>query len=293
MISSVDLCSGDGWSVRDCHCDAGPRDRPFVEQRPYVSVALVSCGTFTYRSTYGTSFLTPGSILLCDAATDFECRHEYGTGDRCVDFRFDGAFIEGLAAAHSLPRLPFSVYRIPMLADRLALSSEILAQARHPDALRLEELALHLAELSLRANASAAKLPCVSYGDVERASAVAQFIEERYTEPLSLAQLAAVAGLSKYHLVRSFRKTAGVTPYQYVLHVRMIEAARRLRSTMLPVTDVATGCGFGDLSEFNRRFRRFFEVSPAAYRKNGYRRASAGSGESESRPSSKPIVRPA
>jgi AraC family transcriptional regulator len=266
MISSVDLCSGDGWWVCDCRCDAGPRDRPFVEQRPYVSVALVTSGTFTYRSSHGPVFLTSGSLLLCDAATDFECRHEHGTGDRCVDFRFSPSFIEGAAAALSLSRVPFSIYRVPMFAN-LALHAEILSLMRYPDSLRLEELAFCLAELSLRANASAPRVAGASSDDVERASAVARYVEDHYYEPLSLTQLATIAGLSKYYLLRTFRKTAGVTPYQYLLYVRMIEAARRLRSTLLPVTHVAAECGFGDLSEFSRRFQRFFRVSPGAYRR--------------------------
>ncbi|HZD26021.1 MAG TPA: AraC family transcriptional regulator, partial [Alphaproteobacteria bacterium] len=84
---------------------------------------------------------------------------------------------------------------------------------------------------------------------------------------LDLATLSAVAGTSKYHFLRSFRGTVGLTPYRYLLALRLRRAAVRLRSSPAPVGEIAFEAGFGDLSTFNGRFRRQFGLSPRRFRR--------------------------
>ena len=78
--------------------------------------------------------------------------------------------------------------------------------------------------------------------------------------------LAREAGMSPYHFLRTFRQVAGVTPHQYVLRTRLNRAAVRLRTCGEPISAIAFDAGFGDLSTFNRRFRRLMGCSPGAYR---------------------------
>jgi AraC-like DNA-binding protein len=75
--------------------------------------------------------------------------------------------------------------------------------------------------------------------------------------------------MSKYHFLRTFRRTVGVTPYQFLLGVRMRRAAVQLRTTPTAVATIAYDAGFGDLSTFNARFRAQFGVSPGRFRKPG------------------------
>jgi AraC family transcriptional regulator len=58
-----------------------------------------------------------------------------------------------------------------------------------------------------------------------------------------------------------------LTPHQFVLRTRLHDAAVGLRRSDESISTIAFGCGFNDLSTFNRRFRRFMGVSPTAYRK--------------------------
>ena len=85
-------------------------------------------------------------------------------------------------------------------------------------------------------------------------------------EPISLGDLADEAGLSPYHFLRSFRRVAGMTPYQFVLRTRLNRAAVRLRTSGDAVSAIAFDAGFNDLSTFNRRFRRVMGQTPSAYR---------------------------
>ena len=102
--------------------------------------------------------------------------------------------------------------------------------------------------------------------DIGRIAAAARLIEEHYEEPLTIADIAARVGLSRYHFLRLFSATLGMTPYQYLLNRRLRAAARTLRADRRSVLDAALSSGFGDLSEFTRRFRRTFGQTPAAYR---------------------------
>lgn len=89
--------------------------------------------------------------------------------------------------------------------------------------------------------------------------------DRRYAEPLDLDELAAHAGVSKYHFLRCFAATYGITPARYVTERRIERAQDLLRSTNLTVTEVCFLVGFASLGSFSSRFRDLVGVSPSAY----------------------------
>ena len=117
------LAHGDGWSVWDVVCDAGPQDRPFEEQLSDVCIALVTAGSFQYRSRAGRELMTPGSLLLGNAGQHFECGHEHGVGDRCISFSYEQRYFEGIAAEAGVQgrNARFSILRVPALRELSSL----------------------------------------------------------------------------------------------------------------------------------------------------------------------------
>lgn len=92
-------------------------------------------------------------------------------------------------------------------------------------------------------------------------------IERDYRDPaLRLADLARDAGLSLYHFARLFRRHTGVSPYAYLLRVRMSEAMDHLLSTPLSVKEISRMMGFNDVSHFCRVFRQHHGLSPGRAR---------------------------
>ncbi|HEX5226601.1 MAG TPA: AraC family transcriptional regulator [Bryobacteraceae bacterium] len=86
---------------------------------------------------------------------------------------------------------------------------------------------------------------------------------------VSLDALAAQARMSTYHLHRTFLATAGETPKQFTLRLRLGRAAAMLVATRDSVLDIALACGFQSHEVFTRAFRKRFGITPSAYRSRG------------------------
>jgi AraC-like DNA-binding protein len=270
-ITARDIARGKGWRIREVVCRHGPRDRAFEERHDSVSIAAVVAGSFQYRTDAGRALLAPGSFLLGDAGRCFECGHDHATGDRCVAFHFaPDLFAEIAATAAGSARFRFPAAMLPAGPGLAAPAVEAAVAAAAGDRVALDALAMRVADRVLRAlSGSRGVAAAPSARDQRRISAALRHIEENADQPLDLDGLAGVAGMSKYHFLRCFRRAIGETPYAYLLGVRLRRAAERLRTTAMPVSSVAFDAGFGDLSTFNERFRTVFGATPAAFRKTG------------------------
>ena len=263
------IATGDGWSVADVVCTAGPSDRSFEERHEGVSIGVVVAGTFQYRSPRGRATLTPGSLLLGNHRECYECGHEHAAGDRCIAFRFTPALFERIVADAGVPR-EARRFRSPRIPPVRALSSHVARAAA--GAVRAtdpawHELALEIASAALGAGSTwdrSARAP--SSATVARVTDAVRRIERVPAAPATLDSLAAEAGESPFRYLRTFKRITGVTPHQFVLRTRLRQAAAELAGTDAKVIDVALASGFGDLSNFNRAFREEFGATPRQYR---------------------------
>jgi AraC family transcriptional regulator len=96
-------------------------------------------------------------------------------------------------------------------------------------------------------------------------------IWERYSEPLSLADLAQSAILSRFHFARVFKEQTGVPPGRFLAAVRMYQAKRMLLTSSMSVAWVSSAVGYGSLGSFTSHFTDSVGISP-----NRFRRASHG-----------------
>lgn len=101
-----------------------------------------------------------------------------------------------------------------------------------------------------------------------QARRVREFIAEHLDDNLSLADIAKVAAISVFHLIRQFNETFGCPPYVYITHQRLERARRLIEAGDTPLKCIAASCGFSDQSHMTRLFRREFKMTPGEYRKN-------------------------
>jgi len=262
------LASGPGWRVTDIVCRSGPGDRPFEEQHDSVCIALVTGGSFQYRSTLASATIVPGSLLLGNQDACFECGHEHGIGDRCLAFNFSQEHLDTIFSAVLGARPSFNRVHLPPLPELMSLSAAAEAARDEGDMFALEEIAVRLAgAAAVILSKNPGTVVTLARRDEKRVTAAVRRIEAQPEAPWSINGLARDAAMSPYHFLRVFRRVIGMTPHQYVLRTRMHRAAIALRTTRERITDIAYAAGFNDLSTFNRRFHRLMGVSPGAFRR--------------------------
>jgi AraC family transcriptional regulator len=256
------------WSLTEYVCSAGPHDRPLEERHERVSMALVTSGTFRYRTDTGEGILYPGAFLLGNAGACYECGHEHSHGDRCLALHVDRElFAEVASGASGSNRSQFRSAVLPALSKFAAMSVSLLQPSS--SILTLEETVFTLIETVVRAavtNHTPPRRPRPVA--TRRMPQVLEYIDASLERNLNLMELSNLAAMSKYHFLRTFKHATGLTPHQYILGCRLRRAAMALRTTQTPVARIAADQGFGDLSTFNHTFRRVMGLTPTTFRAN-------------------------
>ncbi len=93
---------------------------------------------------------------------------------------------------------------------------------------------------------------------------VREYLEANFRHNVSLSQLSALTGISPYYLLRAFRKTVGLPPLEYQLHLRILSAKKMLRQGY-PIAEVALETGFVDQSHFTRHFKKIVGFTPRQF----------------------------
>ncbi|WP_197041245.1 helix-turn-helix domain-containing protein [Chondromyces apiculatus] len=96
------------------------------------------------------------------------------------------------------------------------------------------------------------------------AERIRALLHARVGEALTLDEIAREVSLSRAYVVHSFKRAFGVTPYEYLMHLR-VGRARDLLGQGVRAAEVAQACGFYDQSHLNRWFRKVLGVTPGAY----------------------------
>jgi len=165
----------------------------------------------------------------------------------------------------------------PRLADELAAAHRALEA--DPGGAAAGRLVLPFFARLIREHAVGPPCRRDAGGANAAVTSAVRFLSEHVTEPVQLAQLAAVAGRSRFHLNRCFRQQMGLPPHEYHLSLRVELARRRLRDGVAPAL-VAQEAGFVDQSHLTRWFKRFVGVTPGPYARdrNGVQDAARAAG---------------
>ena len=110
-------------------------------------------------------------------------------------------------------------------------------------------------------------LPPAEKASTQRLRAVLQWISAHYSEPVCVADAAALCQCSPNHFMRWFRQMTGQTFIIFLREYRLNAAAEALRTTEDTILSISEQCGFENLSYFNREFKAHFGMTPREYRK--------------------------
>ena len=209
----------------------------------------------------------PGDLLLFNPGENHACEaHD----DQPLDYRCIN--IEPAVMARAVREI-FASECLPEFTQPVVFHCEFIDELRELHAMilrgergvRKEERFYFLLEQLLReyAQAGGREQPAEPRAEVK---AVCEYLNAHAAEQISLDSLGAIAGLSKYHLLRAFTKEMGITPYSYLETIRIDRAKALLRQGTSPA-DAALNAGFSDQSHFSNAFKRFIGLTPGQYRR--------------------------
>jgi AraC-like DNA-binding protein len=206
-------------------------------------------------------FINPGEVHT--GSTLFDTRlHYYSISPRRNELQHVASILE-----RSLPRdfsFQHSLLRQPQLAYKMLLLFHAV-QTSCTESLECEELFLDFMN-ALIDNASYASND--NFKTQRKDIRIQQLIDRMhasFTESLSLQQMAEQVRISPFYLIRLFRTATGLSPYEYLLNLR-IEHAKQLLQKGHGVQDAALEAGFYDASHFNRLFRKISGTTPKIFR---------------------------
>jgi AraC family transcriptional regulator len=217
----------------------------------------------------GMQWIRPGALWVMPQGCRHEVRFEGQVEGVALAFdpvRFDNLVESagGRSSAHIVQSLAASPPKIEHLMRALDHESKLPSTHDH---FGLECIATAIA-LALSQHARAIATPPKTGPRLapRQIRAVLSYVEEHLKESISLAELAAAAGLSSFHFLRAFKQSLGVTPGQYVLDRRIERAKSLLRSSNLSIGEIGICVGFDHSSHFTRAFRRSVGTPPSMFR---------------------------
>lgn len=90
------------------------------------------------------------------------------------------------------------------------------------------------------------------------------FIEDNFKAKIDVKEIAQTSCLSEFHFYRSFKEVFGISPHNYLVKRRLLEAQKLLLQNNSTVGEVAFECGFADIHSFSKSFKKHFGFSPSS-----------------------------
>lgn len=101
----------------------------------------------------------------------------------------------------------------------------------------------------------------------KRVATIADYMEKNYDENITIEQVAKHFSVSPRYLSFMFKTTFGISPKEYLTQYRLRKAKQALVSSNAPIIDIALANGFSNLNSFFKTFKKYFDKTPAQYRK--------------------------
>jgi AraC-like DNA-binding protein/mannose-6-phosphate isomerase-like protein (cupin superfamily) len=209
--------------------------------------------------------INPGDLLLFNPYDTHSCEQIDG---KTLDYRCINVTPEVMKKAvleingnESLPCFKQNVlYHSEIVLNLRELHLKI---SQSESELKKEELFLYLLEELIQMHSDLTTHSPVSQTSNE-IKTVCNYLEENYTKTITLNDLSNVTGWSKFHLLRSFTKQKGISPYSYLETIRVNHAKKLLEQGVKPV-EVGFLTGFSDQSHLTKFFKRLVGLTPKQY----------------------------
>lgn len=239
------------------HCNTNYRiERPYLDMYllMYVRKGRLHCRFENREWTVG-----PGQLILMDCKQP----HVYYAGSDNTEFQWFHYNGPGAQAYYDHLRGQNRLL-VSGLPDSTAIHINSIVQMMEAPLLN-EQTASLLIHTILRDISESEGRHRQELGEVT--TRVVHYLHEHFAEPVSLQQIADEVNVSKYHLIRSFKKSTDSTPYDYLLNIRIKRAMELLTDQNQSIDAISALCGFNSASHFTRSFKGIMGTTPGEFRK--------------------------
>lgn len=229
------------------------------------SFGVIDAGEADYRNLGQKNHIGAGDTVTINPGDAHACNPKAGNWSYrmlFVDADWVGQLQQEMLASHHLDYLPFTKLYEREAHTYQAFNGLFETLATESNALAAETLLIQFLEkrfLPVHALGSAPEK-----ADLHRIERVKELIMDQLDENLSLNEYSAHCGLSRYHLIRSFKQAYGLSPHAFQLDQR-INRAKSLLKQGRSIVDTASLLGFADQSHFQRNFKKRLAVTPKQY----------------------------
>jgi AraC family transcriptional regulator len=183
---------------------------------------------------------------------------------RYASCTIDGRYLDSLAGCHFELDAGMGIAD-PVLARLMqALIAIIEDEARYSQALATELIRAFVNAVAARHGHPAAELKVKGGIAPNQMKSLLAWLQDHIQDPLTVGLMASQVGLSAAHFSREFKRSTGLTPWEFVVRIRLDRARESLMNGLCSAT-VASQFGFSDQSHLARLFKARFGVSPSAY----------------------------
>ncbi len=227
------------------------------------AIGIIERGAQRFLPGRGSPLLMPeGALCVINPGMVHEGHSGVEGGWRYRMFYPSSALVLRALGTH---RLPPSFRGHVLLDDPLYRRFEALHRASQSteDLLERESHTLMFLRALFRRHATA-PTDTRRLRDPKTVSRVRQSLHDRFSENISIAELAVASGVSETHVIRSFSSATGLAPHAYLIALR-VERAKHFIRLGMPLVEVAALAGFSDQSHLTRHFKRMTSITPGAF----------------------------
>ena len=258
--------AGSGWRTVEVREYADPlQAEAFRTTSARLLLVLVTSGRYRIESRHGARWrgvgYRPGSVGITAPGNVSELRWRSTDGRPMESLHL---FLDPAAAgAATFPdSLSLQDPFVTATARALSTARREQAPALYADSLA-QALVVHLARKMVHPGVSDRRPGPLSAAEVAR---VNDYMQAHLGEDVTVDELAAVANVSKFHFIRTFARTTGLTPHRYLRRMRLRTGADLLRTSTYSIAQIASRCGYLSAGQFSAAFRAEYGVRPTDFR---------------------------
>jgi iron complex transport system substrate-binding protein len=250
--------------IRHCSVELGNIPGGFIAHSGFFAVTTQGEGK---ASLSGTSYLARSPHVLHGGSGVELSFAAFSDTFSCYLILYDvvAASAEGQNSLHT--PYAFTPHASLILQEMCQSMERLWRQAAPLERLQAQSLFLPFVHEALRQAQTAA----AEKGKPDMVSESVRYLNEHYKMPITAEDLASRQNCSASYLSRLFKNQLGISPIDYLIHVRIFKAKQLLLDSEARIQEIASGVGYGDVYYFSRLFKKHTGLSPLQYREQNQR----------------------